>query len=204
MLHLVPLLLQVAAVYAHHAAHGQAERLPRLQHLDVEEGGGGEQAVPQRRQLVAQPDQVPHHHQLERLLLPLVGLVRYVPVQPAQKGDRRRRRAREPQPSALTRVDGALAALVHVLHPRPHAGDLVVGLHRQVHRADVREPLEVKAALPVRKRIAQPHHVRVGEDEVESGLGQHSRVPPLERHLAPKAVLSPPLRRRRCVGKARN
>ena len=79
--HLVPLLLQVAAVHAHHAAHGQAERLPRLQHLDVEEGGGGEQAVPQRRQLVAQPDQVPHHHQLERLLLPLVGLVRYVPAE---------------------------------------------------------------------------------------------------------------------------
>ena len=60
---------EVAAVAAHHAVDGQPLPLPLLVILDVDELRGRQQPVAQRRELVAQPDEVAHHEEL-------VGLVR--------------------------------------------------------------------------------------------------------------------------------
>ena len=67
------LLLQVAAVHAHHALDGHPCPLPLLVVLDVDVRRGGQQSVSQRREIIAQTDEVAHHQQLVCLLLPLVG-----------------------------------------------------------------------------------------------------------------------------------
>ena len=74
---------------------------------------------------------------------------------------RGRRAARVPQASGLARVDGAAAVLVHVLHPRPEASDLVVPARGHVGRADVREALEVEGAVPVLEGVLLGVRVRV-------------------------------------------
>ena len=60
--------------------------------------------------------------------------------------------------------------LVHVLHPRPHARDLVVTLDRHVGAADVRETLGAQGAkeqwgVPVNRAV-----VRVDGKGLQPGL----------------------------------
>ena len=96
--------------------------------------------------------------------------------------------------------------LVHGLHPWAHARDLVVLLHGQIGRADVRETLQVESTprvvLPPCKRVGEPRDVRVREDDLEAKREQRLCVPPLEQNLAPKHVLLARERRRDAVDEA--
>ena len=56
---------------------------------------------------------------------------------------------------------------------------LALRLHGEVGRVDVREALQVEAAVPVAEGVLQPRDVRVREDDVEAEPQQRAHVEPL-------------------------
>lgn len=60
------------AMDCHSARHVEPLPRPFLIEENVDEAGGREQPVAHGREIVAQPDQVAHHDELVRLLVPLL------------------------------------------------------------------------------------------------------------------------------------